>query len=44
MELVIASRNVHKIREFRAIFKKMSGFDLHSLIDFPQYVPRLKTD
>ncbi len=39
MELVIASRNVHKIREFRAILKKMGNFDLLSLIDFPNYVP-----
>ncbi len=43
MELVIASRNVHKIREFRAILKKMSGFDLYSLIDFPHYVPPPET-
>jgi XTP/dITP diphosphohydrolase len=39
MELVIASRNVHKIREFRSILKKMGNFDLLSLIDFPQYTP-----
>jgi XTP/dITP diphosphohydrolase len=38
MELVIASRNVHKIREFRAILKKLGSFDLLSLIDFPSYV------
>ncbi len=37
MELVIASRNVHKIREFRAILKPLLEFDLLSLIDFPQY-------
>ncbi len=44
MELVIASRNVHKIREFRSILKKMSAFfDLFSLIDFPQYVPLPET-
>ncbi len=39
MKLVIASRNVHKIREFRAILKKMASFDLLSLIDYPQYTP-----
>ena len=39
MELVIASRNIHKIREFRSILKKISAFDLLSLNDFPQYVP-----
>lgn len=38
MELVIGSRNVHKIREFRAILKPLVKFDLLSLIDFPQYV------
>jgi XTP/dITP diphosphohydrolase len=43
MELVIASRNVHKIREFRAILKKMGDFDLLSLIDFPTYVPPPET-
>jgi XTP/dITP diphosphohydrolase len=44
MELVIASRNVHKIREFRSILKKMSAsFDLFSLIDFPQYAPLPET-
>ncbi len=39
MELVIASRNIHKIREFRSILKKISAFDLFSLNDFPKYVP-----
>ncbi len=44
MELIIASRNVHKIREFRSILKKMSAsFDLFSLLDFPQYVPAPET-
>lgn len=38
MELVIASRNMHKIREFRAILKKMGLFDLLSLNDFPSYI------
>ncbi len=39
MELVIGSRNIHKIREFRSILKKWGSFDLLSLIDFPQYEP-----
>lgn len=39
MELVIASRNMHKIREFRAMLKKRGSFDLMSLIDFPDYQP-----
>jgi XTP/dITP diphosphohydrolase len=43
MELVIASRNMHKIREFRAMLKKMGGFDLLSLIDFPHYSPPSET-
>lgn len=43
MELVIASRNVHKIREFRAILKKLTKFDLLSLIDFPDYIPLAET-
>lgn len=37
MELVIASTNVHKIREFRAMLKALPMLDLLSLIDFPQY-------
>jgi XTP/dITP diphosphohydrolase len=43
MELVIASRNMHKIREFRAMLKKSSAFDLLSLIDFPTYLPPPET-
>ena len=39
MELVIASHNIHKIREFRSILKKIGSFDLLSLIDFPDYIP-----
>lgn len=37
MELVIASTNVHKIREFRAMLKVVQKLDLLSLIDFPHY-------
>src|ERR1700722_2613014 len=43
MELVIASRNIHKIREFRSILKKAISFDLLSLNDFPGYVPPPET-
>ncbi len=43
MELVIGSRNVHKIREFRAILKPLIKFDLLSLIDFPQYASPYET-
>lgn len=37
MQLVIASHNVHKIREFRAMLKHLSKFDILSLLDFPDY-------
>lgn len=41
--LVIASQNVHKIREFRAILKNLPHLDLLSLIDFPNYQPLPET-
>ncbi len=43
MKLVIASRNVHKIREFRAMLKGIRHLDIYSLIDFPQYQPQPET-
>src|SRR3972149_3208299 len=43
MELVIASRNVHKMREFRAMLKGQPGLDLYSLLDFPVYIPPPET-
>lgn len=39
MKLVIASRNLHKIREFRFMLKDFKGFDIFSLRDFPDYLP-----
>ncbi len=39
IELVIASTNVHKVREFRNMLKPLSHFDVLSLCDFPNYVP-----
>lgn len=39
MKLVIASRNVHKIREIRAMLKGIGAWDLYSLIDFSDYIP-----
>lgn len=39
MEIVIASKNVHKMREIRAILKNVSNLDLFSLLDFPHYHP-----
>lgn len=43
MKLVIASRNVHKIREFRSMLKKLKHWDILSLMDFPQYEPPEET-
>lgn len=39
MEIVIASTNVHKIREFRDMLKRFSHLDLLSLSHFPDYQP-----
>jgi XTP/dITP diphosphohydrolase len=38
MELVIASRNLHKIREFRNMLKPFKAIDVLSLLNFPAYV------
>lgn len=38
-ELVIASKNMHKIQEYRVMLKGLSNIDLLSLADFPSYVP-----
>ncbi|MBX7066990.1 MAG: XTP/dITP diphosphatase [Parachlamydiales bacterium] len=43
MELVIASTNVHKVREFRNMLKPLGRFDILSLCDFPNYVPPEET-
>jgi XTP/dITP diphosphohydrolase len=43
MQLIIASRNVHKIREFRSMLKSFKHLDLLSLIDFPNYIPPQET-
>jgi XTP/dITP diphosphohydrolase len=43
LELVIASTNIHKIREFRAMLKSIPRFDLLSLCDFPHYTPPEET-
>jgi XTP/dITP diphosphohydrolase len=42
-ELVIASSNMHKIRECRSILKKLPELDLLSLVDFPYYEPPPET-
>lgn len=43
LQLVIASKNVHKIREIKAILSKDKNLDLLSLIDFPDYTPPRET-
>lgn len=39
LELVIATKNVHKIREIRSILKPFASIDLLSLNEFPDYIP-----
>lgn len=44
MKIIIASRNVHKIREFRSMMRKLlPNWDIFSLIDFPDYQPPKET-
>jgi len=43
IELVIASTNIHKIREFKSMFKSDARFDVRSLLDFPDYTPPAET-
>lgn len=42
-ELVIATTNIHKLREFREMFKQEPNIDLLSLRDFPSYSPPEET-
>lgn len=37
MELVIATSNLHKLREFKAMLKGVPGLEIYSLRDFPDY-------
>lgn len=37
MEIVIASHNVHKIREYREMFSTLKFVDIRTLHDFPEY-------
>jgi XTP/dITP diphosphohydrolase len=39
MELVIATTNLHKIRELREMLKRFPHIDVLSLHNFPQYTP-----
>ncbi len=43
MVIVIASHNVHKIRELREMFKRFPHIDVLSLLNFPHYVPLEET-
>lgn len=43
MEIVLASRNMHKIREIRSILKSLSQIDFISLLNFPDYEPPEET-
>lgn len=39
LKLLIASTNLHKVREFRDLLKPIKGLDIYSLLDFPDYKP-----
>ena len=43
MRLIIASTNLHKIRELRSLLKEFKTLDLFSLKDFPSYIPPEET-
>lgn len=37
MEIVLATSNLGKIREYRDLFKRLKGFDVLSVLNFPDY-------
>lgn len=37
MEIVLATHNLHKVREFRDMFKSLPHIDVLSLLNFPNY-------
>jgi XTP/dITP diphosphohydrolase len=39
MEIILATTNFHKIREFRDMFKSLPHLELLSLHQFPNYIP-----
>jgi XTP/dITP diphosphohydrolase len=39
LKLLIASSNLHKVREIRSMLKGFKSLDIYSLLDFPQYQP-----
>lgn len=42
-QLVIATTNIHKIREYKTLLQKFTHLDILSLKDFPQYKPAEET-
>ena len=42
-QIVIASKNVHKIRELKEMLSPLSNLDILSLLDFPNYTPLEET-
>ncbi len=43
MDIVIATRNLHKVREYRFILKDVTSIELFSLRDYPDYQPPEET-
>lgn len=43
MQLLLATTNLHKIREFKDIFKGLSRIEILSLHQFPEYIPPEET-
>lgn len=39
MEVIIATHNLHKLREIREMLKGLKHFDFTSLNDYPSYIP-----
>lgn len=37
MEIVLATHNLHKVREFREMLKNLKDIDIISLLNFPEY-------
>jgi XTP/dITP diphosphohydrolase len=43
-QLIIASKNIHKIREYKTILNELFlNIDILSLLDFPKYLPKEET-
>ncbi len=43
MDLILATSNLHKIREFRDILRPFKNLDILSLLNFPTYTPPEET-